>query len=297
MKKNALILRPKIKKLTEWLTDKRTDLPTGKYSHILLVEQVGKRATIIKDLSEYVDSAHEPARRHLRHLLGFTLNPINQNISEDPAKGYPEDLDKITLQGYFGEIFAGIIAEHYPHFESSRWEVPVYLFHTHDVAFQQLELAKLTGADPSHVPGRTGDDCLAFERDSKGNIIRVMFCESKCTAKHNATLIKEAHEKISALNILPVDLARIIEALLLIPEDASANQWIDALRRLYFRKDNLQERCDMVLYICGRPPKINDTWIHAAVPHASYKGKRKLTAVEVHMLDVIDMVKTVYKGV
>lgn len=148
-----------------------------------------------------------------------------------------------------------------------------------------------------HVPGRTGDDCLAFERNDNGDIVRVMICESKCTADHNATLINDAHEKVSSSNVLPVDLARIIEALLLIPDEDSTTQWVNALRRLYFSKDPNKERCDLVMYVCGRKPKIKETWIDASEPHESYKGKRKLTAVELHLSDVAIMLKSIYSNI
>lgn len=297
MSKKSFLKHSKIKKLSEWLKDKRTDVPGGKYCHLLLIEQLDKKNDVIGELAEYFNQAYEPFRQHIRELLGYSLNPLENNADDDPARGYPENLHPLTLQGYFGEVFAGIVAEHYELLGSDEWEVPVFLFHSHDVAFQQLELARQTGNEVRRVPGRTGDDCLAFVRDSDGKIIRIMVCEAKCLTDHNATPIKDAHEKISSSNIIPVDTIKVIEALQLNSDKENTVKWINALRRVYFKKDEIKERCDMVLYICGRAPKKDETWISTTTPHKSYKGGRKLMAAEIQLIDVSDIVKDVHDRV
>lgn len=297
MNKKTSLKHLKITKLSKWLNDKRTDDLGKKYCHLLLIEQSGKRNEVIGELAEYFNQAYEPFRQHIRELLGYSLNPLENNAGDDPAIGYPENLHPLTLQGYFGEVFAGIVAEHYELLGSEEWEVPVFLFHSHDVAFQQLEFARQTGKEVKRVPGRTGDDCLAFVRDSDGKIIRIMVCEAKCLTDHNATLIKDAHEKISSPNIVPVDTIKIIEALQLIPDKENTVKWINALRRVYYKNDVIKERCDMVLYICGRAPKKDETWISTTMPHKSYKGDRKLMAAEIQLIDVADIVKDVHDRV
>lgn len=297
MSKKSFLKHSKIKKLSEWLKDKRTDVLGGKYCHLLLIEQLDKKNDVIGELAEYFNQAYEPFRQYIRELLGYSLNPLENNADDDPARGYPENLHPLTLQGYFGEVFAGIVAEHYELLGSDEWEVPVFLFHSHDVAFQQLELARQSGKEVKHVPGRTGDDCLAFVRNDDGKIVRIMFCEAKCSAGHNATLIKDAHEKISSSNIIPVDISKVIEALQFVSDKKDADKWANALRRVYFERDVGRERCDMVLYICGRTPKKDETWISITTPHQSYKGGRKLMVAEIQLTDVADIVKDVHARV
>jgi hypothetical protein len=289
-----LVTRPRITKISAWLKDSRKDNPAQKYRHLLLVEQTDKRDEVIGELVKYFDFAHEPARRQIRSFLGGSLDPLSDKLTDDPARGYPEDLHAITLQGYLGEVFAGIIAEYYDVFGATKWEVPVFLFHTHNVAFQQLELVRQTGKKVTKVPGRTGDDCLAFERDGKGNILRILFCEAKCTKNHDKRMIADAHTKLSSKNILPVDLPRVIEALRLISDGDQVEKWINALLKIYLNKELVKERCDMSVYMCGNPPRRKDTHISTQDTPSEYTGNRKLTAVEVHANDIEQLVKNVY---
>jgi hypothetical protein len=131
----------------------------------------------------------------LRDLAGITLDPLGEPDTGDPALEYPHKLPLSTLQGYFGEVFAGLIVENGSALGESGWQVPAFLFRTHAVAFEQLELMRQTGQPLKGVPGRTGDDCMAFRRDSQGNIIRTLYCEAKCTLGHDTSLIADAHER------------------------------------------------------------------------------------------------------
>ena len=294
--KKIIAKRPVITKLTKWLTNKRTEVPKKKYCHIFLQERPEIRTEIVQELADYFYSAHEPARRHRRALLTDSLHPF-KNSKDDPAYGYPEALEEITLQGYFGEVLTGIIAENYTHFGSSKWQVPAYLFHTHDLAFHQLELARQTGKPVKKIPGRHGDDCLAFERDDDGSIRRIMFCESKCTQTHNASLIKENHEKLSFSNISPVDLLSVIEALKTFGEDPLAKDWIIALQLIALDRSLIEERCDLSSYICGQMPKKEPTWISQKDPHLNYTGGRSLEAVETHIEKVKELIGEIYSKV
>ncbi len=177
----------RIKDFDQWFSQSKTDVASKSYCHILLIEDASKRAGNLPALQNYVKQAHEPARQHLLQPFAESLHPSGTKPTRDPASGYPELLDEITLQGYLGEIFSGIVAEHCEHRGSKNWEVPAYLFHTHDVAFQELEKMK-QGQPSKKIFGRTGDDCLAFERDSSGKIIRVMACEAKLTQSHSAKI-------------------------------------------------------------------------------------------------------------
>lgn len=283
----------RIRDFDQWFSQSKTDVHNKNYCHVLLIEDVTKRAGTFSDLQAYVKQAHEPARQHLLRPFKESLHPAGSKPMVDPSTGYPEMLDDITLQGYFGEIFSGIIAEHCEHKNSSNWEVPAYLFHTHDVAFQELEKMK-QGQPSKRIFGRTGDDCLAFEKDESGKISRVMVCEAKLTQNHNANLIKENHAKLSDGFKVPVHVSRVIEALKYLPEDAYTQSWIGALQEFYFNPSKV-ERLDLASYACGQKPKTNSTWIDTAKPHPQYSGGRYLVSSEAHLDDVKDLVESVCK--
>lgn len=286
--------RQKLTNIRKWLKESLSNVPNKNYTHLLLEEELHVRTQIIGELTEYFRAAHEPVKIYLRSILGDSLHPFVSDPQIDPAYGYPEKLHPTTLQEYFGEVFAGIIAEHYNLFGSDRWEIPVFLFHTHNVVFQHLEFIKQTGELAKHVPGRTGDDCLAFERDQNGAIHRIMFCEAKCTTTHRTDLIKDNHRKLSSPVTLPVDLRQVIHALQYFGDDEYAREWINALRLIYLKKIQPTERCDLSLYACGQKPIINSTWISTTDPHPNYTGGRRLTAVEVHLNGIQDLIKEAY---
>src|SRR5712691_3995575 len=212
-------------KLLNWLQHTLVGTSSDKkYRHSLLKEDLTQHSKAIKELRQYVQDAHEDARRHRRELAGYSLNPFETNRTDDPAKGYPETLHTRTLKGYFGEIFAAIIAQNFSPFELDNWEVPVFLFRHHLVESQQLEAMRQQGGEAKYRPGRTGDDCLAFQRDENGEIARILYCEAKCTADHDSGMIADAYEKASKSAI--VDLMQVIEVL----EDQNtpfAQQWVE----------------------------------------------------------------------
>ena len=200
-----------------------------------------------------------------------------------------------TLKGYFGEAMAGIFAETIPPFGKDEWTVPAYLFRFHSVAFQHLELLKQTGGAATPIPGRTGDDCLAFRRADDGTIVASLLCEAKCLAGHNAQKINEAHEKSSLANAIPVDLFQLIE-ILNDSKSPGAVQWVNSLRQLALSRGGKgYERVDHITYICGQKPKKGKTWIPSDKPHTKYTGGRKLHVVEVHLTDVDQLVERIYE--
>lgn len=141
-----------------------------RYRHSLLKEDQTQHSKTINELRQYVQEAHEDARCHLRELAGYSLDPFEECVvDDDPAKGYPECLHIITLKGYFGEIFAAIIAQHFSPFGVENWEVPAFLFRFHLVEFQHLEAINQVGGEIKRRPGRTGDDFLGFQRDPRKN--------------------------------------------------------------------------------------------------------------------------------
>jgi len=182
-------------RLNRWLSNTVNQSTDGRYRHRLLVENPTRRASKMSELREFVDIAHEDVRRHLRDVARFNLDPLEEPLENDPAEGYPQCLHIETLKSYFGEIFPAIIAENLSPFGETGWKVPAFMFRLHLPAIQQLEDIRQTGIPAGKVPGRTGDDCLAFRRDNNGRIIRALCCEAKCTKDHQRHLIKDAHTK------------------------------------------------------------------------------------------------------
>lgn len=280
-------------KLSRWLSDDRTSSADGRYSHRLLRERADGRDSVLADLRSVVARAHEDARRHLRELADISLDPLGEK-AWDPAEGYPERLNILTLQGYFGEIMAAIVAESLPHFGLSKWAVPAFPFRFHHVAFDQLEKYRQTGEEPSHVPGRTGNDMLAFLREADGRISRSLVCEAKCSRNHASGLISSAHSQISDKLPKPVEILRIID-ILREYDDEDSRSWVRALRVLYYHDiSSGYERCDLVSYVCGQPPIRRRAWIPIDRPHSKYTAGRRLEAVEIHLEHVVSLINEVY---
>lgn len=283
-------------KLSKWLSNSVTESKDKRYRHRILKENFNQRHEIIEDLKLFVQNAHEDARLRLRKITGISLDPLGSPCRNDPARGYPEVLHIQTLKGYFGEIFAGLIATNFSSFEEGNWEVPAFLFRFHIVEFQHLEILRQTNIEAKKRPGRTGDDVLAFQRDENGYIIRSLVCEAKCTHSHDSEMISEAHKKASEANLKPVDIPQLIE-ILQDYDDLEYEKWIDSLRYLYFQDSNIAyERCDLVSYICGHSPAKNGkkTWIPVDRPHKDYSGGRRLEAVEIHLNGVEELIREVY---
>ncbi len=262
-----------------------------RYRHRLVQEHASKRDEFIEELTCYVQRAHEDARQCLRKLAGDSLDPLGASPKADPAIGYPERLNMKTLKGYLGEVFAGLIAEHFSPFDEENWKVPAFLFRFHDAAFHQLETLRQVGGQATPIPGRLGDDCLAFRLDNDGHIVRSLYCEAKCTADHHTNMIDDAHKKVSEAVI--VDYKQLIEVLQ-DSADPDALQWIDALRELWLGTPiSGYERYDLVIYVC-RPPSHSPTRISRDRPHPTYTAHRRLEAVEVHLSDVDYIIRAVY---
>lgn len=289
--------RPSV--LSSWLSFDVTIDSAGRYEHALGTEINGSRIRTLPHLKHLIAKAHDDARDRLRKLVGTTLDPLGEIASWDPAEGYPEKLHITTLKGYFGEVMAGLIAETFGAFGYNDWVVPAYLFRYHLVEFQQLALIRQTGGPTNVRPGRTGDDCLAFRRNARGDIVATLMCEAKCTKDHDSHLIADAHEKSSLSNLLPVDIMQLIEILLDSP-DKNAKPWVIALRKLCMGgpvPGAGYERIDQVTYVCGQKPKRGEqtSWISTGTPHAKYTGGRRLHVAEIHLSNVDKLIELIYR--
>ena len=289
---------PSFPEIECWLAVSVETAAGKKYEHLLGEEKAGAPTEVFTRLREVVSAAHEDARDRIRRLAGVSLDPLEAGNSKDPAAGYPEKLHIQTLKGYFGEVMAGVVAENLCPFGLADWKVPAYLFRFHNVAFQQLAMLNETGAPAGKIPGRTGDDCLAFRRNGGGEIVGGLFCEAKCTGDHNSGMISDAHEKSSLPNLLPVDLLQLVE-ILDNSSDSAAKGWAEALRQLHLRgidAGSSFERIDQVTYICGRKPVKGGgkCWIPVDKPHHKYTAGRKLHVAEIHLNDVVEAIKKAY---
>ena len=228
-----------------------------------------------------------------------SLNPLVPDFKEEemsadhPVLKYPGNLPINTLKGYFGEVFAGIIAENFSPFGEDGWVVPAHLFRCHLVVYQYLETLHQTQNVAEDLPGRTGDDCLALQLKN-GGITGILYCEAKCNSIHRSDKITEAHEKVG--NAAIVDIGQIIAIL---KESARPDriQWIRALERLQqqIRQKKITfERYNLISYICGDFPTRKETWIPTNNPHFSYTSRHKLEAVEIHINNIEDFIRTLY---
>jgi len=231
----------------------------------------------------------------MERLCNRSLDPLDPTARAG-APGFPDDLETTTIQGYLGEVMAGLIAETYaPH--DREWKVPAFLFRGHQAAFQSLERARQQGSStPKASPGRTGDDALAFEVSDDGQITAWLFGEAKCTQTHNSQLIRDGHDQLSATEWLPVDLPQLID-IMESKGDSDAQRWAHALRVLNWASEaTAPPRLDMFVYLCGQRPKKNRDWITPDKPHDRYSGGKPLEAVEVHFEDFENVLKAAYPG-
>jgi len=280
-------------RLKEWLeTD--TVQASERYQHTRLVERADRRAAVLDDLRAFWRAAHADAKEYIRFALGYdTLDPL-ADPNADPAADFPAVLDLLTLQGYFGEVLAGLIAEYFePHGEAN-WRVPAYLFRGHLAAFHQFERTR-QDEPANRSMGRPGNDCLAFTLDEDGDVAQALVCEAKCTLDHDAGLIADAHQQISDANYRPVDVMQLVHVLA-DSKSPHAQVWVRALRRYLNQRPPTVPRFDLVVYVCGRRPvaSADGCWIDRASPHARYTASRHLQATEVHLVDVEQLIRDVY---
>jgi hypothetical protein len=280
-----------------WLRETHSTNATPSYFHSRFVEDDGQWERVSGQAIAYFRDAHADAIRRLQRLASVSLHPVGSSLTlPPPYQDYPFGLPEITLQGCFGEVLAGLLAESVGAAGRDDWEVPAHLFHTHLVAYQQLEQQAQTGSRIGTLVGRTGDDCLAFRRGDDGEIRSVLFCESKCTREHNASLIAEAHSKVSSSGI--VDILQLIEALEN-RDDPSAAEWSHSLRvfhaQFYATPPPPIDRYDAVYYVHGQAPIQESTWISPDRPHANYVARRPLHSVEICLANVRARLNSIYQ--
>jgi hypothetical protein len=274
--------------LQGWLV--ATDSVAGRYRHTVLEEESARRDAGLAALAALAAEAHRDARERVERLVGHTLDPLAEAAPPE-WRVYPDALHTSVLQGYLGELLAGLVAENYePH--ERPWLVPAFLFRGHSAAFEELERQRQLGGPARPIPGRTGDDALAFELAEDGSVLAWLWGEAKCTHDHSAALIGDAHEQLSKEIRVPVSLIQLIEVLAESQRD-DRDRWIAALRELLYSNDP-PPRYDLCVYVCGRKPVQSSTWITTGAPHPRYTSAGPLQAVEVHLEDFDTALVAVY---
>lgn len=275
----------------KWLEPERSgETP---YWHLRLREVPGKRQAGLAALQALVKKAHQGALHRLQEAVGTSLDPMATSANEGvpaPGSNYPHDLHTTTLQGYMGEIVAGLIAENFEPLERE-WDVPAFTFRGHDQAIHHLEERRLLGVAAHPIPGKSGNDCLAFQKEDD-QIIAFLTCEAKCTHDHRSALITEGHEQLSANNTrIPVDLIQLIEILRSMDEQ----QWADALSALLITAaEESPEHCDLFVYVCGRGRKNGEPWMNSK--NENYRAKRELEAAELPLSEFDRVLEAAYPG-
>jgi hypothetical protein len=260
---------------------------------------------LLAELRAYIDEALDDARLRLRRGFEDVLSPFNDPAT-DPAANYPAVLNRITLQGYFGETLAVLAVEHWGAIGHANWVAPAFLFRLHDTEFQHLELIdqRLRDGlphDPDAVaerrPGRTGDDALAFRRNAAGVITDVLTLEAKCLGQNNNATIQDAHEQLVAGGSPPTGVRELI-GLLSDYNTPEANAWQEALLKLW--KDGYRQagRHDGVAYATAHVPARGQrrAWMPCDQPHAAYTVNRRLEAMEFHLDDLHELIDTLYRN-
>ena len=161
--------------IEEWLDCKVSKNPS--YIHLLLNAD---GENFPDELITYIKIAHEQAqKKYIDKINEFNLDPLEQ----PPI--YTVVLPLKTLQGYLGEVFGGLIAITQRPFDLD-WEIPVHLFSFHDTVFDWLDMYLQNAEISTDIPGRTGDDNLAFLRNINNEIIaQVNKVESKIISNFN----------------------------------------------------------------------------------------------------------------
>ncbi|KAF0247022.1 MAG: hypothetical protein FD180_139 [Planctomycetota bacterium] len=298
--------RISIEGLAPWFSEELNRAENGSYVLRVLNERAGGRAVVWNELKAYVQEAHDDARRKLRAALAPDLSPFRSS-TDDPASGYPQDLHIQTLMGYFGEILAGMAAEHTRLHNSQSWIVPAFPFRFHQVAFQKLEdrrnllLQRGSVGDVDSpaaiIPGRTGNDVLAFLRGDDGELLRVMVCEAKCLATHRPDKLSEGHSQLSKSLECPSGVRDLIELLSDYTEQP-AREWREILQRFRFGSPQVG-RVNVLVYSTGNKPaglEGRTSWAPRDKAHPDYSGERKLEVVEIHLSDLVSLVREIYRG-
>lgn len=247
----------------EWLGSSLTESGTYRHRHVFESEE-DKRKRALEVIKEYTAWAHSDAKEKLKedYTLGVDLDPEAYGKSNSVVEAYPQELNEQVLKGYFGEAIAGLLAEIFEVHQKD-WVVPIFLFRLHKAAFEKLEKHDLSGKlakNSPTVPGRTGDDCLAFEIED-GAVLGCMSVEGKFTPNHNSSQIDSAFKKVDEKPKSLIQVASILSA-------RGKEDIAFQIKLFRYSNDDLG-KYKMISYLHGQEPSQNDTWIDTESPKKS----------------------------
>lgn len=283
--------------IKKWLSENITIRDDNNYRYKELKEvEKSMREKAINRISEELRSAHESAKNRYANAFRRSLKPFGdkENTPQKVLSEYPEGLPLQTKKGYFGEVWAGIVVQEMSPFDLEGWRVPVYLLEFHGEAFQYLN-RKIKGdiEQDKNVPGRTGDDCLAFRFDDEGKVEGVIFCEAKVRKGHDSRGLKDAHNKVSEAI---ADIRRTLE-LLKEKDGGSYNEMAESIEKEYLEGDIVEKRFDFISYSCGKFPSNTKVWSNKEVYFSEYSRGGPLEVTELHFKNINKLVSEVYKKV
>ena len=289
--------------LDAWLVDQHLPDADCRYRLRLWRESPDEFPALRHELRAYIGEALDDARLRLRHGLEDSLSPFTDQPL-DPATNYPAVLNRVTLQGYFGETLGVIAVEHWGAAEHEDWLVPALLFRFHYQEFQHLEQInqRIRDGEPHNPdapeelrPGRTGDDALAFRRNRDGLITDVLTIEAKCLTQNNTGSIRKAHIKLASAGPLPSGIRELIE-LSSEYDTPEALSWQEVLVK--FRADGYRQagRYDGVAYATAHIPATTgrQAWLPAE-PHEAYTAGRHLDGMEFQFQDIEQLINSLYR--
>lgn len=289
--------------LDAWMVDQRLPNNHARYRLRLWRDDATALPALRTELRAYIDEALDDARRRLRSGFADPLSPFNVP-HPDPAANYPAVLNRLTLQGYFGETLAALAVEHWGAANHADWQVPAFLFRFHDQEFQHLDEInqRLVDGRPhdrdaagERRPGRTGDDALAFRRNAQDAITDVLTLEAKCLSQNSNEKIEDAHRKLAAAGPRPSGIRELV-SILQDYDTPDANSWQQSLLELWRAGYRTATRYDGVAYVTGHIPVrgTHQAWLPSE-PHPAYNVARHLEGVEFQFADLDRIVDEMYR--
>jgi hypothetical protein len=162
--------------LDDWLESHSTT--NDKFGHLLLEEKDSDILAILEALKPYFESAHFDARNVFHYEIGIDLHPDADGSEMLPIQ-YPNSLSSTSQRGLFGEVFAGLVTEHYDFVGNHRWQVPIFLFRFHQDARNYLFNLARNPDNQRQTMGRLGTDFVGIELDQNSAVSRFISGEAK----------------------------------------------------------------------------------------------------------------------
>lgn len=305
----------------EWLSG-TVATPNPEYAHYVFATDQDVTEQMIPRLRRYFESAHRDARTAIHEMAGLDLHPLAPSGGAAPA-AYPNNLPISALKGCFGEVFAGLVTEHFELTGKWDWWVPVFLHRNHSSAVYYLKRLR-RGNPPAEIPGRGGDDFIALALDEDGIVVAVLVAEAKyrsylpqsvcddlvlgekMPAKKTGTKKAKAkkaaapdrkpgiYTQLSRAHAVPLDLSSIADILDEIAPTSYANT-ISSIRALELNLDAASiERVDLILLATANAGATKEK-LPDEKPE-QYDIPRMLVCVEVEIPDAESLIPELYAG-